>query len=103
MIDTKNSFTSIEYGGTIAHIMELLNKYTLTDFSDIVIKPTWLSKEAREQFKGCSTIAGNFEEFSNAFYIITDNKTLIDKFKPFFKGKVYERYDAEKKRYIKSC
>lgn len=92
--------TSIEYGGTLEHIMELLKKHTLTSFSDIVIKPTWSTKESNERFKGCSTIAGNFVEWSNAFYIITDNKTLIDKFKPFFKGKIYDHYDCSAHKFI---
>lgn len=95
--------TKVEYGGTLESIKEMLDMYTLTGFSSMVIKPTWCTKAAKEKFEGCSTIAGNFNEYSNAFYIITDDKNVINDFKPYFNGKVYERYDIEKKRYIKSC
>ena len=92
--------TRVEYGGTIESIKELLTMYHLTGFSSIVLKPTWLSKEAREQFEGCSTIVGNFVEYSNAFYIITDDTELLNEFKPYFRRKVYERYDCSSKKYI---
>lgn len=92
--------TRVEYGGTIESIKELLSKYHLTGFSSIVLKPTWCSKSAREHFENCSTIAGNFVEYSKAFYIITDDTELINELKPYFRRKVYQRYDCSSKKYI---
>lgn len=76
--------TLIEYGGTLENIKEKLQKYTLEDFSGIVLKPTWITLESAEKFKGCSTISGNFKEYSNAFYIITDDKDLIKEFQTLY-------------------
>ena len=94
--------TSIEYGGTLEHIKDFLGKYTLEDFSGIVLHPTWRSKESTEKFKGCSTISGNFIEWSNAFYIITDDENLISELKPYFTNKVFSHYDYKNKIFVKA-
>jgi hypothetical protein len=39
--------------------------------------PQWLKNEAKELYKGCSVIFGNFMTYSHVFNIITDDKTLI--------------------------
>lgn len=76
--------TEIKYGGTIEHIKDLLKKYTLEDFSFIALKPQWLHKEAENIYKGCVSIVGNFCEYPNAFYIITDDKKLVNELKSYF-------------------
>jgi molybdopterin converting factor small subunit len=39
--------------------------------------PQWLKEEAKELYKGCSVIFGNFQTYSHVFNIITDDKQLI--------------------------
>jgi glutamate synthase domain-containing protein 2 len=41
--------------------------------------PVFLHKEAKEKYKGCTTISGNFMEYSHVFSIITDDAELIEK------------------------
>ena len=78
--------TEICYGGTLENIREKLEKYTLEEFSSIVINPTWTTKEAMEKYKNCASIFGNFKEYSNAFFLIhTDDKVLIAEFQKLFK------------------
>lgn len=75
--------TEICYGGTLENIKDKIEKYTLEDFSYVSENPGWLGK-AKDKYKGCGQILGNFEEYSNAFSIITDDKNLIDEFKTLF-------------------
>lgn len=74
------------YGGTLENIREKIKKYTLEDFSFISENPTWTTKEAKEKYKNCASIFGNFKEYSNAFSIYTDDKILIAELKGLFEG-----------------
>ena len=83
--------TEILYGGTPQNIVEKLQTYTLESFSEIIDSPTWLDKEAREKYKGCSEIIGNFVECSNAFKIITDDKVFIKRLKQLFNENAWKK------------
>ena len=95
--------TEILYGGSIEHIKEMLEKYTLTDFGSLLLKPTFQSKEVAKRYKDYVTICGNFEELSNAFYILTNDKNLIEELKPYFvrQDKFFDHYDKKLKKYVK--
>ena len=79
--------TEIRYGGSLESIKEKLKKYTLEEYSSISENPKWITKEAKEKYKNCASICGNFKEYSNAFYIITDDKKLISELKKLFENK----------------
>lgn len=41
--------------------------------------PKWLHEEGARKYGGCTTIFGNFLNFSHAFYLITDDEALISR------------------------
>ena len=65
-------------------LIEVLKDYALDpmfeECGDFVNhNPTWLNPEAKEKYKNCTEIFGNFLTLSHVFNIITDDKNIIDK------------------------
>lgn len=89
---------------TKENILHDLEHYTLDpvfeEYGNFVYKPTWMNKEAEERYdKGCTIICGNFETYSHAFRVYTDDEELIKEFtEAIRKNQSTEEYKAAKKR-----
>lgn len=88
---------------TKKNILHDLEHYTLDpvfeEYGNFVYKPTWIDKEVKEKYKGCTAISGNFETYSHAFNVYTDDEELINEFtEAIRKNQATEEYKAAKKR-----
>jgi len=69
---------------TIEILLDVLKKETLDPYWEklgnfVDRNPNWLKKEAKEKYKDCTVIFGNFSSVSHVFNIITDEEELIQK------------------------
>lgn len=92
--------------GTIGDLIEVLGKYTLDPIFEeygnfINYNPVWTKKDLKEKYNNCVVISGNFLTYSHVFYIITDNKELINKLKKIIdNNKNTQNYINAKKKMI---
>ena len=100
---------------TKENILKDLAEYTLDpifeEYGNFVYVPTWCDEKAAEKYKGLTAISGNFLKLSHAFYLLTDDETLIKELTEAIrknqeteeykqaKVKLAERKTEEKKRY----
>lgn len=89
---------------TKENILHDLECYTLDpvfeEYGNFVYKPIWMNKEAEKRYdKGFTIICGNFETYSHAFRVYTDDEELIKEFtEAIRKNQATEEYKAAKKR-----
>jgi hypothetical protein len=68
---------------TIEELLNVLDKYTLDPTFEkygnfINNNPIWVKPKAKEKYKGCTQIFGNFITISHVFNITTDEPDVIE-------------------------
>lgn len=87
MLELLNKVTDIEkpwlfVDDTIESIIYDLEHYTLDPTFEkygnfVNHNPQWIKPEAKEIYRGCTMISGNFYSYSHAFRLITDDVNII--------------------------
>lgn len=91
---------------TIEDLIEVLKNYTLDPMFEkygnfINYNPQWIITEAKDKYKNCVKIFGNFQNISHGFNIITDDKNIINSLEIVIKNNIQSKeYQEARKNYI---
>ena len=88
---------------TLERLYPLFEQYTLDPIYEwhgnfVNRKPEWQRSEERQAYQGCTVISGQFLNYGNFFYIVTDEEELIQHFERLVAAnKATKAYQDERK------